>query len=319
MKIASRAFFLFLTLLHGTVSAQNAPTDGFYFDPDFVGMGWNVENQDGIIAVTHYVYDDEGRATFFTSAGVLSGGSVISDLFAYSNGPCIDCSPTAADSQNLGQVRIDFIDNEKAILTYPGGSQFNIQRLFFGYGPEPHHRLPGTWMIGKGDLGLYFGDFLEVTGLCGDPCDNNPTRYRGQRLDGGASRILIVGPEDDDPTSMAMLVDSSTSYYNFYLFEITGDLWGGRTWTYLKDEQPTGSGLVFFGSRLQGPNAPDFKLGASSSSESVEDLNARARAASLSAGSSSAESVVLPSGKAFTAPQIHKIARSLASDLDNLR
>ena len=60
-----------------------------------------------------------------------------------------------------------------------------------------------------------------------------------------------------------MLVDSSTSYYSYYVFtKKTFNRIEGQQWTYLKTSLPTGSGLYFLGhrtksyARLRGLNAP---------------------------------------------------------------
>jgi hypothetical protein len=71
----------------------------------------------------------------------------------------------------------------------------------------------------------------------------------GQVREGSSAAVAIARYEQSND-QFAILVDSSPSYYQFYLFDMTKDRMEGRSWTYLKDDDPSGSGLRFIGHRI---------------------------------------------------------------------
>ena len=102
-----RRFACLLTAVLGSLapSAQAVvpvsftPESGFYWNPAEPGSGIAIEIQDNILFLSGYVYDTQGRATWVTSAGALSGANsddrYSGTLDTFRNGQCIGCAYTA--------------------------------------------------------------------------------------------------------------------------------------------------------------------------------------------------------------------------------
>ena len=255
-----------LLLLVSNACHAVLPEQGLWWNPAESGRGYGIEIQDDYIFITYYAYGQSGQSTFFTSGGryniVTSSASL--DLAAYSNGQCFGCAYVGRPTPSLaGNVSVSFSSPMTGQIRFSNGTVVPIQRQLF-FGNEPRTNLFGTWHLTSGALGLYFGDMLWIQSVD----ETIAGGFKGRVVDGSAQRLLVGAPLASG--EIAVLVDSSTSYYTYYVFKWNVNRWGGRSWTYLKTSQPTGSGLLFFGSRVLGKKFSEA-AGTSTSNGALKD------------------------------------------------
>lgn len=294
------------------------PRDGFWWDPSAPGRGWNIEVQDNVVAITHYAYDESGNPLFYTTAGLWnpSTGTLSGDAIINSAGPCIGCVYSPPQAAVAGTVVFEFSSTETGVIRYSNGTNIPIRRFYFGYGATPDEHLPGWWHSSLGALGVYFGDFLSITGRCMSCSDTS--FYQGSRVDGGSSRILLARSLPSDPNKILLLLDSSTSYYQQYLFVSDLNEWVGKAWTYTKgDTPPTTGGLDMFASRIQGPQIASG-LGISKKLDSMVRDELDAASALLSAETGDAK-LVLVSGHKVDRAELSVVAEALQAEMERLR
>jgi hypothetical protein len=256
------------------------PESGLWYNPAESGRGYGIEVQDDRMFVTYYAYDDGGATSaFYTSLGRidLASGSVIADFYAFGNGQCFGCAYRSPVPTSLGQAVFRFTSMKTGTITLPGNLVIPIRRQLFA-GFAPNAALLGTWHLTTGAFGLYFGDALWLQ----QPIGELEGGFAGRVIDGSSQRILVGQPLDDG--LVAILVDSSTSFYTAYAFEWAGNRWVGRSWTYRKTETLSGDGLPFFASRLLGKNlseqssSVEVPKNAASEAEALLELRAEASA-----------------------------------------
>ncbi len=293
------------------------PEQGIWYNPSESGRGYGIEMQDDFIFVTYYGYSQNGSSAFFTSGGRLnaSTGRADLDFISFSDGQCFGCAYRAPVGTLLGTARITFSSSMRGSLQLPGGVTIPIQRQLF-FGAEPRTSMYGTWHLTSGALGLYFGDALWIQQ------ENNSLAggFQGRIIDGSSQRILVGSPMSDG--RMSILVDSSSNYYTFFVFNWSVNRWTGRSWTYLKTAQPTGNGLSFFGSRLLGKahssssafNTPTTSTPAAKTEPTAAESDAldQAQALRTTLGVSSM------TGNAKSAGTISEVEREMAEQLRSM-
>ena len=79
-----------------------------------------------------YLYEADGRATWFTAAGPMSGSSFTGDMTSYRAGQTLTGPYTApSTTQSPGRLTIVFTAGDRATLTWPGGTTA-LTRFAFG-------------------------------------------------------------------------------------------------------------------------------------------------------------------------------------------
>jgi hypothetical protein len=240
--------FALLLILFTKAALGVVPEQGLWWNPAESGRGYGIELQDDYLFLTYYAYGAAGQSAFFTSGGRYSAitNSADLDFATFSNGQCFGCTYQGRPTGSLlGSARVSFSSPMTGELRLPGGVTIPIQRQLF-FGNEARTNLYGTWHLTSGTLGIYFGELLWVQSAD----DSLAGGFKGRVVDGAPQRILVGAPLPSG--EIAILVDSSTSYYTYYVLKWSVNRWGGRSWTYLKSSQPSGSGLLFFGSRVLG-------------------------------------------------------------------
>lgn len=301
-----------LYLLSAGTSHGVVPESGLWWNPAEGGRGYGIELQDDLVFVTYYAYQPDGTlSAFYTTLGTLDPDTGIVEGYwaAARNGQCFGCAYRAPELTELGQARLQFFTPSTGRLTLPGNLQIPIERQLFVH-ELPRDDMYGTWHLTSGALGVYFGEFLWIR----EPDDALEGGFIGQRIE--STRILVGAPHPSEPGVMAILVDSSTSYYTLYLFEWSFNRWGGNSWTYLKTDEPSGPGLTFFGSRLLGRNLSDnaLRTTADASGKSHAAVGATAitdEAKARLGGGDDPERIKLESAE-MTIGGVREVARELA-------
>jgi hypothetical protein len=254
---ARRFFALLLLCACGFAAAQTAPpVDGIYWDPHQGGRGYAVETQDDLMFIAIYNYDEDGDPAFYFIQGTWDGfGRRVSNahLLEVSHGPWIGgpFSPVGA-VVDKGPVTFEFPTFTTARFVYNGRTS-NLQRFLYNYSASADSLMRGTWFATEGAIGLYFGEMVGIVGPCLlAECDAIPEAFYGARIDGGSQRVLVGGRQPDG--RVFFLLDSSTNYYDLYVFELRVNDWFGFDATFLKTEDFPDTGLTMFAHRLLGPS-----------------------------------------------------------------
>lgn len=243
---------LFFILIGFVINQAYAisPESGWWWNPDASGSGYNIEIQDNVLAVSTYVFDAAGNPIYYISAGLMANDKSYSgSLDLVTGGQCIGCPYKAPTRTPVGIIKVDFADETNGRLVINNGLPIPIQRLAYGINLASPYKLMGEWALVQGSrlLPVYFGDRVSF-GTTFKATDGK-LMARGNRS-GATDRIALSS--EDSPGTWHMLVDSSTSYYQFYEFKFSGfNTIEGNVWTYLKSSSPSGSGLPFVAFRSQ--------------------------------------------------------------------
>lgn len=199
-RVAALAF-----VLAAAFDAQAyTPASGFWLSPTESGTGIAIEIEDKTLFMAAYVFDAQGRSTWFTSAGNLtpsvSGGATYYNVYngsltGFANGQTIGGPyffPQILNNAG-GPVQIVFNPNDetRATLTW-GGRTLPIERLDyyggFGEADKEIQRMIGEWSVvvdlhsRGGDYAFYpyYGDVLIFDLINRQP---NPDFFEGCRPD----------------------------------------------------------------------------------------------------------------------------------------
>jgi hypothetical protein len=110
------------------------PESGWWWNPQESGRGFFIEWQNGSANVAGYMYDAQGRPTWYiTVASVSDPMRITSSWWTYANGQAMGQAYRAATriSDNSGSLAIEFTSSTTANLTLPDGRRIAIQRQAF--------------------------------------------------------------------------------------------------------------------------------------------------------------------------------------------
>lgn len=181
------------------------PESGFWWNPNESGTGIAIEIEDKLLFMAAYVYDTQGRPTWYLSAGNLttssSGGNTYYNVYngnldAYANGqyiggPWLGRPDVFANAGGPVQIIFNPVDETKATLTW-GGRTIPIERTdyYAGFGAADREiqRMIGEWSAvidlytRGGDYAFYpyYGDVLVFDLINRVP---NPDFFEGCRAD----------------------------------------------------------------------------------------------------------------------------------------
>jgi hypothetical protein len=158
----------------------------------------------------------------------------------------------------FGTASITFTTATTANITVNGYS-FPVTRQLFGFDfTSAAQPLLGELSMVEGTFGMYFGDRIVFTRTM---VSSDGTLFAAGNKTGDTTRIA-VGSYVPGLQKWTVLLDTSTSYYDYYTFVFDGlNLIEGDDYTYLKTSMPSGS-LPMVGFRTKsaqaaaGSNAP---------------------------------------------------------------
>jgi len=226
------------------------PESGWYWNPSESGRGFNIEVQDSSIFLAAFVYRPDGTPVWYTAGGPMTNDRFwTADLFETTQGQCMGCAYRAPTGIGVGKATIAFTSERTAIITILGVGVSATRYDFTGVGTASRDALFGEWSTTEGDpaFPVYFGERITLTtaqtGSSGPFAAGNRT---------GATDRLAVGLYDAANGFYSMLLDSSTSYYTFYVFFPGAfNRVEGLTWTFLKTASPSGGGTYFVAQRTK--------------------------------------------------------------------
>ena len=145
-------------------AAAYTPESGVWWNPAEPGTGLQIEIQDNFMALSGYVFNNDGTPVWVTSQGLLQAGGtrfVSSDnrndgswLNSFTGGQCIGCpygGPPTAQLGSKGPLVVTFDPNDPtlAVLNW-GGRNILIERLHFYLGrPGDNVLVRTSKMLGE--------------------------------------------------------------------------------------------------------------------------------------------------------------------------
>jgi len=224
------------------------PESGWYWNPGESGRGFNVEIQNNVIFISGFIYDSHGAAIWVVGSCTMSSDRLCAsmDLFQTSGGQCIGCAyqgfPATA---KFGTASINFTSETTATLTINGVALF-LQRQQFAIDlTNVATPLLGEWafVMGSEFFPVYFG---ERAMLATTQVTSAGLTAVGNRS-GDPTRVAVGS---FTPSGWAILIDSSTLYYEIFTFTFTGlNSINGDSAAFLKTSLPT-STLPFIANRV---------------------------------------------------------------------
>lgn len=241
-------WLIFVVMALGSnLAFANQPVAGNWFNPSEDGRGWIIEKQNDVISVTHFVYDEDGNSTFYINAGLWnsSSNSVESELYSFGAGQCIGCIYRAPSVEVIGIAKVEFSSSTRGKVRYPDGTTIEIQKMAYGY-ESPLHVLQSAWAtswygVTAGFHHAMFFDRIDRTSTTPMVVGSKVFEQHGKVVVGGYTNGVYI-----------VIVDASTSFYDYYYALIDGETLHGVACTARKTSPaPSISSCkgVLFGSR----------------------------------------------------------------------
>ncbi len=128
------------------------PETGWWWNADEPGRGFSIEKQANKIFFAAYLYEDFGSPTWFTAVlDEVSDDRFIGTLQQFSGGQTLSGSfqPANVLNDNAGEIILEFSDQDKGIMTWPGGT-VAITRFIFAVDNNPNDDPPDQAEIERG-------------------------------------------------------------------------------------------------------------------------------------------------------------------------
>jgi len=230
--------FAFVSVFWASASHALTPESGWWWNEAESGRGFSIELQNNTIFMSGFLYDISGAPLWFVASGPYSQSAnrFEGDMLSLRGGQCITCSYRAATIQpSLGRIQLHFDSPSSASMTWPGGN-LAIKRQIFGVASDIE-KLFGTFAFSTAGNSnrVHFGNWLTFSQTINDA---NLGKVAVGATEGGRT---VVAAFNAQRTSILVLVDASTSYYESYLIPVSffGSREGSALWsTYLKTQTP---------------------------------------------------------------------------------
>lgn len=149
-----------------TASGQITPQTGWWWNPSQNGRGFMIEKRGGNLFMASYLYETDGRASWYASGGAMGASSYQGVLSAYGGGQTLTGAyvpPVSLGS--AGSISLQLTSATSGTLTWPGGTipveRFNIVANGINAAPAAFQPESGWWW-NSAESGRGFG--LEIQG-----------------------------------------------------------------------------------------------------------------------------------------------------------
>ncbi len=144
------------------------PENGWWWNPQESGRGFNLEVQNGTVFLATFIYNDAGNAVWYSGSGVLQADNTVTiNLSEFANGQCVQCTYQApALVGTIETATLRFTSSGTAELNWSNGT-VALQRFNFSLGGTWQEQLIGEWALVAGNTSFpaYTGDRVSFTGL----------------------------------------------------------------------------------------------------------------------------------------------------------
>ncbi|MCH9696981.1 MAG: hypothetical protein K0U68_02655 [Gammaproteobacteria bacterium] len=202
------------------------PENGWWWNEQEPGRGFNLEIQNKTVFVAAFVYTEDGQAVWYSGSGELQAdNSVTIELSEFSNGQCIRCTFKAAELKgNADTVTIRFLTGNTAEIDWSGGT-VAIKRFNFNLGSRWQDQMLGEWMLVSGStlIAAYTGDRIIFDEL---EQTSDALVVKGHRQGNNNAQISVFDAIENNTSvkgfgySGLMLTDSAT--LRAYAFDFQG-------------------------------------------------------------------------------------------------
>ena len=111
------------------------------------GRGMALDVQNDTLLMQMYAYENDGRPTFYFSAGQLKDDVYQGALTSYRGGRSFGSEPrSGVEASRPGNVSIRFTSGTTGFITFPGEPEIAISRYNYGY-PAVPSSLKGAWAL----------------------------------------------------------------------------------------------------------------------------------------------------------------------------
>jgi len=262
VKRILRQFALSLLLLWAASASAALPDSGWYWNSAEPGRGFILEIQNNTLFISGFLYDTLGNQIWVYSGGVMSSDRTYSGpAYRTTSGQRLGGTYQAATNVPFGTATITFTSTVTANVSI-NGYNFGLTRFVFGVDYTDYTNfLLGefAFVLGSPSVPLYFGQRVTFTRT---QLLNGSVYAVGNITGATESTNLAIGRFVPNLQRWTVLIDSSPSYYQYYVFDFAGfNFTEGDESTYLKTESPNGT-LNVIGTRVKsaqaatGANAP---------------------------------------------------------------
>ncbi len=220
-----QCIFCLMLLCSATNAMAFTPEDGWWWNPQEPGRGFNLEIQNGTIFLATFIYDSDGKAVWYSGSGTLNTDNTATfDVFEFENGQCVQCDFQAADLIGTAEtITLRFFTGSTGELDWSNGT-VPIQRFNFNLGGNWQQQLMGEWAFVSGTsvLPAYTGDRVIFDGLNPD----NSQIVTGHRVGNSNASISVfdvdqsTGPIDGFTRTGLMVTNSTT--LRLYALNLSG-------------------------------------------------------------------------------------------------
>lgn len=221
----TQLFFSVMMLVSANSALAFSPENGWWWNPQESGRGFNLEIQNNTIFVATFIYDNTGDAVWYSGSGTLNADNTATlDLFEFANGQCVQCSFKTPDLIGTAEtVTIRFLTGSTAELDWSNGT-VAIQRFNFNLGESWQKQLLGEWVFVSGTsvLPIYTGDRITFDGLE----QTDTLIVKGHRSGNGNAKISVFDAVESNNSirgfTRSGLMLTNTSTLRAYAFDFSG-------------------------------------------------------------------------------------------------
>jgi hypothetical protein len=113
--------------------AAGMPQTGWWWNPNESGRGFFMEVQGTTMFLAGFMYDTQGRPTWYTSSGAMTGTTLYQGrLLQYAGGQTLTGSyMPPSSSADAGAITVQFSSTTGAVITLPNGTMDTLTRFAF--------------------------------------------------------------------------------------------------------------------------------------------------------------------------------------------
>lgn len=123
------------------------PENGWWWNPQESGMGFNIETQNDTVFIATFVYDNQGNPIWYSGSTRIGSDTASIDLQLSQNGSCLTCAYHAPKTASAGiPITLSFTSQGSGTAIWQGKT-IAIQRFGFNFGAGVQALVGGKWIF----------------------------------------------------------------------------------------------------------------------------------------------------------------------------
>jgi hypothetical protein len=213
----------FVALLFAHSAFAITPENGWWWNPQESGMGFNIESQNGTVFIATFVYDNSGNPIWYSGSGQIDANSTLTaNLQISSGGPCVGCTYRAPSTIDAAiPITITFKSRQEANVTWLG-SAAHIQRFQFNI-PDGLNKMLGEWVFELSEALDDDGSFVSKRVNFNTVDSSNSTANGlivGSKVAGGT---VGYHPDFLNGYTYLAIIDASAKPQHYYIYAFNFD------------------------------------------------------------------------------------------------